>query len=235
MSTNTSLVISPANSSTSPVNSPISVEIPHSAITTLHIYQYPEHDTSALLLETSTELSRINDVISQIGASLQKWPLRDGVGVAQNSEEILAAYQSDIDAAQKQFGYQSFDVVRLTPTHPQKEAMRHKFLFEHTHAEDEVRFFAAGSGVFYLHVPASSRRDHGTIDLILALTCTAGDWLRVPAGTKHWFDMGPSPSFVAVRLFSNPDGWIAIATGDDVAKQIPLYAGLPAGFAGDAA
>jgi methylthioribulose-1-phosphate dehydratase len=46
----------------------------------------------------------------------------------------------------------SVDVVSIAPGHPEREAMRAKFLDEHYHKEDEVRFFVAGSGLFTLHV-----------------------------------------------------------------------------------
>lgn len=43
----------------------------------------------------------------------------------------------------------------------------------------------------------------------------------MPAGTPHWFDMSESPSFVAIRLFDNPDGWVAHFTGVDIAQRFP--------------
>ena len=43
----------------------------------------------------------------------------------------------------------------------------------------------------------------------------------VPDGTRHWFDMGPNPFFVAIRLFTNPAGWVANFTGTDIAARFP--------------
>ena len=40
---------------------------------------------------------------------------------------------------------------------------------------------------------------------------------------KHWFDMGLKPSFTCIRLFSNPDGWLANFTGDDIAEKLPHF------------
>lgn len=31
--------------------------------------------------------------------------------------------------------------IRLEPSHPERTALRHKFLAEHTHSQDEVSFF----------------------------------------------------------------------------------------------
>ncbi|HWU86518.1 MAG TPA: hypothetical protein VN253_04560, partial [Kofleriaceae bacterium] len=92
-------------------------------------------------------------------------------------------------------------------------AMRAKFLSEHTHSEDEARLFAEGSGAFYLHI-------HGKV---LVVVCERGDYLRVPAGTRHWFDMGPDPEFTAVRLFTDPSGWVASFTGEPIADRFPRF------------
>ena len=78
-----------------------------------------------------------------------------------------------------------------------------------------MRFFVEGSGVFYIHGP----------DAVYALECTRDDLIAVPKGTRHWFDMGPAPRFTAIRLFENPDGWVATFTGDRIASGVPLYEG----------
>lgn len=89
--------------------------------------------------------------------------------------------------------------------------MRAKFLNEHRHGEDEVRFFVAGRGLFTLHID----------DYVYAVLCEKNDLISVPAGTKHWFDMGEHPHFIAIRLFNNPEGWVANFTGEDIANQFP--------------
>jgi len=43
----------------------------------------------------------------------------------------------------------------------------------------------------------------------------------VPAGTKHWFDMGAEPYFCAIRFFDNPEGWVAQFSGDPIADRFP--------------
>jgi 1,2-dihydroxy-3-keto-5-methylthiopentene dioxygenase len=43
----------------------------------------------------------------------------------------------------------------------------------------------------------------------------------VPAGTTHWFDMGPEPVLKAIRLFAIPEGWVARFTGDPIADKFP--------------
>jgi len=51
--------------------------------------------------------------------------------------------------------------------------------------------------------------------------CTKGDLISVPAGTTHWFDMGPNPSLACIRIFTNPEGWVAQFTGSDIGGRFP--------------
>jgi len=110
-------------------------------------------------------------------------------------------------------GFRTVDVVSIAPDNPNRETMRAKFLDEHFHQEDEVRFFVAGSGLFTLHV------DH----TVYEVRCEAGDLIAVPDRMTHWFDMGPEPSFVAIRFFTEPDGWVGHFTGTDIAQKFPRY------------
>ena len=128
-------------------------------------------------------------------------------------QAIMAAYKDDIERLVEANGFKSVDVVSIAPDNPAREAMRSKFLDEHFHKEDEVRFFVAGSGLFTLHVDGK----------VYEVLCEAGDLIAVPDSMTHWFDMGPEPSFVAIRFFTEPDGWVGHFTGTDIAKQFPRY------------
>jgi 1,2-dihydroxy-3-keto-5-methylthiopentene dioxygenase len=127
-------------------------------------------------------------------------------------DALLADMAATIDALKEDFGYQSCDVVKVTPETPNIIKARAGFLAEHIHAEDECRLMVAGSGTFYLHL------DQDVVQIDIA----AGDLISVPAGAKHWFDMGPTPTFTALRLFTNPEGWVADFTGDEIAQRFNL-------------
>ena len=165
------------------------------------------------------DFAEIAKAVAATGARLERWDVGACLPATADDREILAAYAGDVDRLKTRGGYQSHDVIRLTPDHPARVELRQKFLAEHVHDDDEVRFFVEGSGLFYIH--------HG--GAVHALECTAGDLVVVPAGTRHWFDTGERPAFTAIRLFTTPDGWAARYTGDLIAQDIPLYAGaLPA-------
>ncbi len=57
-----------------------------------------------------------------------------------------------------------------------------------------------------------------------SVLCEKNDLISVPAHTPHWFDMGSEPNFTAIRIFDNPEGWIAQFTGDDIASAYPRLA-----------
>jgi 1,2-dihydroxy-3-keto-5-methylthiopentene dioxygenase len=109
-------------------------------------------------------------------------------------------------------GYRTADVIRVTPTTPNLPAIREKFLREHTHSEDEVRFFVQGKGLFWFHRESPS-------DEVFAVHCTAGDLLAVPANTKHWFDLGPDPLVCAIRVFTDQAGWVPHYTGSGIEQR----------------
>ena len=135
---------------------------------------------------------------------------------------MLAAYKHVVDAEKAKHGYNTVDVARIKPDAPNAAQARQKFLSEHTHDDDEDRFFARGAGVFYLH---ANEKVH-------AMLCEAGDLLSVPARTAHWFDMGTRPDFVAIRFFHDDDGWIGDFLGTDIAEKFPTFDELMASRAG---
>lgn len=126
-------------------------------------------------------------------------------------DAALAAYAAELQRLKRRLRVRRVDRVTLRPGHAGWPALRRSFLAEHTHGEAEIRLFLAGTGLFYV------RNQDG----FLALLCEAGDWVALPAGTVHFFDGGEAPDFDALRLFGNPDGWVARPTGAAL-PQLPL-------------
>ncbi len=151
----------------------------------------------------------MGQALAEVGVRYEQWQANAELGEQPTQEQVVAAYQQDIQRLLDEEGYQTLDVVSMHPDHPQKATARSKFLEEHRHSEDEVRFFVDGQGLFTLHIG-----DH-----VYEVLCTRGDLISVPANTPHWFDMGPNPRFTAIRLFNNEQGWVAKFTGSDIAQQ----------------
>ena len=173
---------------------------------------YHEDVATTPLLDT-IDAGEIAVCLQKIGVGFERWATETALASDMTDAQVMAAYAPHIAKLSAEGGYRSADVVRLTPEHPNRVALRAKFLAEHRHGEDEVRFFVEGAGLFCL-------REAGKVHMTL---CEAGDLISVPAGIRHWFDMGPRPYFTAIRLFTSPDGWAARFTGDPIAEAFPRY------------
>lgn len=173
---------------------------------------FDEAHPDAPLLD-SGEHALIARELALIGVTFEQWQAAQPIAPGASSDAVMAAYRADIDRLVRERGFRSIDVVSIAPDHPQREAMRAKFLDEHFHKEDEVRFFVAGSGLFTLHVD----------DKVYEIQCAQGDLIAVPDSTRHWFDMGAEPNFVAIRFFTEPEGWVGHFTGTNIARMFPRY------------
>jgi 1,2-dihydroxy-3-keto-5-methylthiopentene dioxygenase len=178
---------------------------------------YPDSDATRPVLDT-TDGEQIEQALKAIHVRFERWAASRQLAPDVDDAAVMEVYRSDIERLKRECGYQSVDVLRCLPDNPKREELRLKFLDEHTHDEDEVRFFVEGAGVFYL-------RAAGKVYMTL---CERGDLLSVPAGTRHWFDMGPAPHFTAIRLFTTPAGWVAKFTGERIARNFPSYGQPPA-------
>lgn len=172
--------------------------------------------------EQAREIERIDDHQSivtrlrDIDVMFERWTANSTLTPEASQEEVLAAYDAQVQQLNAQYGFSTVDVVALRPDHPERDAMRKKFLDEHTHDDFEVRFFVEGHGIFYLHV--NSR--------VYAVLCEQGDLISVPAATRHWFDMGSMPNFRCIRFFTTPEGWVGNFTGSDIARGFPTFDSL---------
>jgi len=130
-------------------------------------------------------------------------------------DEILAAYASDLNPFMKAGGYQTADVITINHLTENYPAIRAKFLSEHTHSEDEIRFFVDGQGVFWFHL------ENGEVFNVL---CEKGDLISVPEGTKHWFDAGENNPFVkAIRIFIDMSGWVPVYTESKIEERFRSF------------
>lgn len=168
---------------------------------------------TAQVAEDLTDFDAIATRLHDAGIRFERWQAKRKFDIDAPAEEIIEAYRESVDALMSEYGFKSADVVSLHPEHPDKQALRQKFLDEHTHSDFEVRFFVDGKGLFYIHQG----------DKVYGVMCEKGDLISVPANTTHWFDMGAKPSFKCIRLFTTPEGWVANYTGDAIAKRFPGF------------
>jgi len=140
----------------------------------------------------------ITEYLGGIGIDYERWDLSRLVAPSVPAEEVLAAYSNEIDELKAKGGYVTADVIDVNSQTPGLDVMLAKFNREHWHDEDEVRFIINGRGVFHI------RPREGAV---VAIEVDAGDLIRVPRGTWHWFNLCETREIRAIRLFQDPAGW----------------------------
>jgi 1,2-dihydroxy-3-keto-5-methylthiopentene dioxygenase len=147
---------------------------------------------------TITDVAELRAFLADSGIEYERTEPDVPVPAGAPAQEILAAYARMVDELKVRGGYVTADVIDVHPTTPGLDAMLAKFSSEHWHDEDEVRFIVEGRGLFHIHPPGRS---------VFAIEVEAGDLIRVPKGTHHWFDLCGDRRIRAIRLFQDPSGW----------------------------
>ena len=148
--------------------------------------------------ETLRTTEEIAKGLAKYGIDYERWQSAHPVADDAPADAILNAYAKEIEQLKTRGGYVTADVIDVNPGTPGLDAMLARFNREHWHDEDEVRFIIAGHGLFHIHSKAGA---------VLAIEVEAGDLIRVPRGTLHWFHLCGDRSIRAIRLFQDTAGW----------------------------
>jgi 1,2-dihydroxy-3-keto-5-methylthiopentene dioxygenase len=166
---------------------------------------------------TLTDEREVTEYLATLGIDYERWPLAERAAANAPPDAVLAAYAPEIDQLKARGGYVTADVIDVTAATPNLEAMLAKFSTEHWHDEDEVRFIIRGRGLFHIHPREGA---------VIAIEVEAGDLIRVPPGTWHWFDLCADRDIRAIRLFQDKGGWTPHYTNSGTDKGFqPLCMG----------
>lgn len=149
---------------------------------------------------TLTDPVEIRTFLNARGVVFEQWETPISLSDDADQATILAAYAHVLDPYMQANGYKVADVINVTPATPNLDTLRTKFLSEHRHTEDEVRFFVDGEGYFWFNL------ENG--EPIFNVLCQSGDLISVPQNTAHWFDMAPKYFVKAIRIFIDQSGWV---------------------------
>ncbi len=116
----------------------------------------------------------VSSFLATYGITYERWEAKRSVPADATADMVLQTYGDKIDELKARGGYTTADVVDVTPTTPNLDAMLAKFSIEHWHDEDEVRFIVEGRGLFHVHPPDGP---------VFAIEVQAGDLISVPRGT----------------------------------------------------
>ena len=156
------------------------------------------------------EQNEVRDYLQSIGIEYERWQLPVSLPIDASAEQILSAFSEQIDELKRRGGYVTADVIDVHADTPGLHAMLAKFNIEHTHDEDEVRYIIEGRGLFHIHPQQGP---------VVAIEVEAGDLIRVPRGTLHWFDLCGDRRIRAIRLFQDKSGWTPHYTGSGVDRN----------------
>lgn len=159
--------------------------------------------------KTINDFNEIQKYMTMQGVILTRWEAKAPLHENSTQEEILAAYEHELKPFMESNGFVDADVINIHPGLGAEtlQGIREKFMKEHTHSEDEIRFFVDGEGKFWFNF------ENGDV---YCLTCTRGDFISVPNNYLHWFDPAPNYFVKAIRIFSNREGWTPHYTNSGV-------------------
>ena len=176
------------------------------------LLRIPEED------RTLTDAGEVRGFLAEHGIEYERTGAAPGLSGTSTSDEILAAWAPKIDELKAKGSYVVADVIDVKPETPNLDAMLKRFSSEHWHDEDEVRFIVKGHGLFHIAPEGGD---------VVAIEMEAGDMIRVPRGTKHWFNLCGDRTVRAIRLFQDVSGWAPHYTDSGVdAGYQPLCFGV---------
>ena len=159
----------------------------------------------------------VTQYLAGVGIEYDLWSPSHPIVPDAPADEILSAYQEEIRKLMARGRYVTADVIDVNPQTPGLEAMLEKFQREHWHDEDEVRFVLDGRGVFSIRP---------RLGPVVSIEVQAGDLIRVPRGTWHWFNLCSDRAIRAIRLFQDKAGWTPHYTGSGADQRYqPLCLG----------
>jgi 1,2-dihydroxy-3-keto-5-methylthiopentene dioxygenase len=133
------------------------------------------------------------------GSEISEDTLRDNDVLYLRIDTDPVSYRGPVDEVKVARGYVQEDIVELSTDTPNLEAICAKFVDEHTHDDDEVRFVLEGEGIFDIR-----SRD----DRYMRVQVEQGDLIVVPKDRNHRFMLTDSKAIRCVRLFKDQGGWV---------------------------
>lgn len=158
-----------------------------------------------------THLEDIANTLAAVGVRFERWQATTPIAPGASPEQLLGAYRPQIDQLLAEGNYRGCDLFSQTDGQEQQAELRAQGLVERRLGGDQAHFFVVGRGLFSLHID----------DYVYAVLGEKGDLLSVPAGTRHWFDMGEHPHCIAIRLGGDAQGMAPEFSGDDIASRFP--------------
>lgn len=133
-----------------------------------------------------------------------------------DQDEVIEAFRLPLDGIMQEDGFRGLDVFTVQPGQPDQAVLHQQFMQAHAHAGTEGHLLLEGQGIYYMRAGAD----------VYALQCAPGDFIRLPGGLRHWFDMGKQPHFRSIRFYTDGDELEAVGVGADMRGMFALPGAL---------
>ncbi|MBI6953052.1 MULTISPECIES: oxidase [unclassified Pseudomonas] len=143
--------------------------------------------------------------LAEQGVRFGRWQSGARLRPGSSQDEVVAACRGPLDQLMTKHGSVVFGVLSRDGADLSQADLRD----EHVHDSDEVFAMISGRAQVSLRLGGA----------VYAVLCEKDDVLLVPAGTRRWLDLGPSPFCLALRLFGSEQGVPPRFTGDAMARQ----------------
>jgi len=162
---------------------------------------------------TLNDKMEIRKFLDERGIFYEQWEAKSSLAWDASQDQVLGVFSHQLKPFMEKGGYKTADVISVDTQTPNLDAIREKFIREHTHSEDEIRLFVEGEGLFWFH------REDKKKDEVFSVLCEKGDMISVPANQKHWFDLGENPKVRAIRVFTDEAGWVPHYTNSGIDQR----------------
>lgn len=168
----------------------------------VHLHTAPELPNKVL-----NHADDIASTLAAVGIDYRQVELPAELRPGCEQAEFDAAYGLWLQALMSKEGHVQQELFNLQRNHPQKLELRARHLDEQVQASASAWLFIGG------FAQLSVRLD----DYVYVLRGERGDLLNLPAGTRHWFDLGEEPHALVVRLSASAQA--PVRTDDDIASR----------------
>ncbi|MBV7562519.1 acireductone dioxygenase [Pseudomonas sp. sia0905] len=153
----------------------------------------------------------IASTLAAVGIEYRELPLQTRVQAGDAGEAILAALGEALEPLKRDGDLSQAEVISIDQRHWPREGDKPVQAPVEVLADGaQLYLFLAGQGLLSLHVD----------DYVYALVGERNALISVPAGTRHWFDLGEFPHCAAIRL-SAANAVAARPSGDAIAASFP--------------
>ena len=135
--------------------------------------------------------------LAELGIGFERAEATLSVKHEASPEEVITICRSEIEAWMARDGYLSVDAISVDSDRSPDISSHADLLREHRLGGAWVLCVVAGRVQLNLHVG----------DYVYAVLCERNDRIIVPAGVRHWLDLGERARFIGVRVLAEPHGW----------------------------